>query len=65
MARRGIKIPMHLAIGLCNALTDDQLGKLLRAVFKYAKSGEEPDFEEDQVMDVAWGYSRSVIFNGD
>lgn len=65
MARRGIKIPMHLAIGLCNALTDDQLGKLLRAVFKYAKSGEEPDFGTDEVMDVVWGYSSAVVFKGD
>lgn len=35
-------------------LTDDEVGRLFRAICAYAFDGEEPDFESERVLQVAW-----------
>ena len=35
-------------------LTDDEVGRLFRAICAYAFDGEEPDFEGELVLQVAW-----------
>ena len=35
-------------------LTDDEVGRLFRAICAYAFDGEEPDFEGERVLQVAW-----------
>jgi len=35
-------------------LTDDEVGRLFRAICAYAFDGEEPSFENERLMQVAW-----------
>ena len=35
-------------------LTDDEVGRLFRAICAYAFDGEEPDFEKERLLQVAW-----------
>lgn len=43
-------------------LPDEKLGRLLRAVIEYAKTGAEVhDFRGDQAMNVAWNFFRSKV----
>ena len=35
-------------------LTDDEVGRLFRAICAYAFDGEEPNFENERLMQVAW-----------
>lgn len=35
-------------------LTDDEVGRLFRAICAYAFDGEEPNFESERVLQVAW-----------
>ena len=35
-------------------LTDDEVGRLFRAICAYAFDGEEPDFTDNRLMQVAW-----------
>lgn len=44
----------------CEALTDEEFGQLMRAVFKYAKDAEEPTFS-DRTMRTAWKPIQQAI----
>lgn len=37
-----------------NYLNDDEVGRLFRAICAYAFDGEEPDFGDERVLQVAW-----------
>ena len=51
--RRYIKIYYDYSLAF-NSLSDAQLGRLLKAMLKYAEKGTAPDFNDDEVLVVAW-----------
>lgn len=43
------------------SMTDEQLGKLLRALYLYSRDGVEPDFGNDGMLKMAFGFIRMQI----
>ena len=42
-------------------LTDEQLGRLLRAMFAYEKRGQEPDFKKEPILSTCFNFVKVIL----
>lgn len=57
-----IKLPLLFAT-LFEKLSDEQVGRLVRLMFDFCKTGEEPDFEPTDPMAILWPMCRDSVID--
>ena len=55
-----VSLPLFYAEAI-NALSDEDMGKLFRAILQYAKNNIEPDFDYNQILDICFAVFKIHI----